>query len=801
MFSDLRFAFRQLARSPGFAFVAIATLAMGIGACAAVFSVVNAVLLKPLPFRKPEDLVWIENNGGGGLSGRTTRVDVFNAWRDENRSFESLAAYFAFFDYGRVTLTGSGNAERLRGVGVSDNLLPTLGISMQSGRNFTAEECRFNAPPAVILSYKFWKSHFAGDPSVVGRSIILNNAPTSIVGVLPASFDFASIFSPGNEIELITPFPLTAETAAYGNTLFGIGRLKPGVSSRQAESELAVINKRLSETTLKNIGTFGAIVQPMNDALRGKFRAPFLVLSGAVACVLAIACVNLSNLLLARINIRRQEFAVRIAVGARPRHLAQQTLTESLLLASAGCVIGVPMAMWATGFLARLQTFGVPLMQDATVDPRALVVTVGLTLIAGIACGVLPALHLTSTHRAHGLQTASHQRTAGRCTTLARDGLIVTEVALACMLLVGSGLLLKSFNELLQVNLGFQPDHAMAWRIDPPRSFKSFAEFDTYIDGVVRSVSALPGVEDVGLSDTLPLGRNRSWGAGAVGVQYPAGQFPVADPRIVDRHYLQAMRIPLLEGRFFDERDTDKGPKAIIINQSFAHELWPDKSAIGQKISVNGESTVIGVVANVRNSSLEQSGGNEMYLDFTQCSDWSAIEMVVRSTRPPESLVPEVRSTLAAFDPSMPNGEYYALEHLVDDAVAPRRLITQMLGCFSALALVLATLGLYGVISYSVGQRTQEIGIRMAIGAQRKDVLQLVLNGGLRLIGLGVAIGLCGAFALTRVLQGLLFGVTAHDPLIFAGNALLLTAVGAVACLVPSLRATRVDPIVALRSD
>ena len=318
---------------------------------------------------------------------------------------------------------------------------------------------------------------------------------------------------------------------------------------------------------------------------------------------------------------------------------------------------------------------------------------------------------------------------------------------------------------------------------------------------MVQRVGAVPGVEDVGLSDTLPLGRNRSWGAGAVGVQYPAGSYPTADPRIIDQHYLQTMKIPLVEGRYFDERDTNEAPKAIIINQSLAHELWPDRSAIGQKIAVNGESTVIGVVANVRNSSLEERGGNEMYLSFTQSGDWSAIEVVVRSPRPPEALVPEVRNALAAYDPAMPNGEHYELEHLIDDAVAPRRLITQMLGFFSALALILAALGLYGVIAYSVGQRTQEIGIRMAIGAQQRDVLQLVLFGGLKLITLGVVIGLCGAFALTRVLQSLLFGVTAHDPLVFAANAALLVLVGAAACVIPSLRATRIDPIVALRAD
>jgi predicted permease len=379
--------------------------------------------------------------------------------------------------------------------------------------------------------------------------------------------------------------------------------------------------------------------------------------------------------------------------------------------------------------------------------------------------------------------------------------LIVVEVALACMLLVGAGLLLRSFNSLLQVNLGFQPRHAMAWRVDPPQAVKSFAELDAYIGGLVQRISALPGVESVGLSDTLPLGRNRTWGAGAVGVQYPTGLFPVAQPRIVDRNYLQTMGIPLLEGRYFDARDTAGATKTIIINESLAHELWPDRSALGRKLAVDGESTIIGVVGNVRNGSLEHAGSNEMYLNFTQCGDWSAIEMVVRSALPPTALAPEVRAALAGFNPALPTAEFYELEHLVDDAVAPRRLITQLLGFFSALALLLAVLGLYGVIAFSVGQRTQEIGIRMAVGAQRADVLQLVLCGGMKLIGIGVAAGMLAALGLTRLLQGLLYGVTAHDPLVFTANAVLLILVGAAACLLPALRATRVDPIQALRAD
>ena len=406
--NNLRFAVRQLAKSRGFAVTAILTLALGIGACTAMFSIVNTVLLRPLPFHQPERLVWIENIGAGGLSARTTRADVFNGWREHNKSFESLSAYFAFSDYGRLTLSGTANPERLRGVGVSDNFLPTLGVSLLHGRNFTAEECKWQGPGAVILSYSYWQQRFAGDPSVIGQVLTLNNTPTTIVGVLPRGFDFDAIFTPGNEVEVVTPFPLTPETANWGNTIFGIGRLKPGVTGQQAQAELTVISEQLRTTTVRNGGTFGARVSTLDDALRGRFRSTFIILVCAVACVLAIACVNLSNLLLARINVRRQEFAIRIAVGARRRHLVQQALSESLLLAFAGSLLGIPLAMWATRALASLQTFGVPLMQDAAVDPLALAVTIGITTLAGVACGLLPAIHLSLHQRSQFAAERDH---------------------------------------------------------------------------------------------------------------------------------------------------------------------------------------------------------------------------------------------------------------------------------------------------------------------------------------------------------------------------------------------------------
>jgi predicted permease len=804
---NLRLALRQLGKSPGFAATAILTLALGIGACTAMFSVVHAVLLKPLPFHQPERLVWIENIFGGGMSGRTSRVDVFNGWREQNQSFSALAAYFAFSDYGRQTLTGSGDSERLRGVAVSDNFLPTLGVAPLHGRNFTADECRWKGSnglvmqsSAVILSHAFWQRRFAGDPTVVGRVLILNNTPATVIGVLPRSFDFDAIFTPGSEVDVITPFPLTPETARWGNTLFGIGRLKPGVAAEQAQAELTVLSEQMRET-LRNTGRFGAVVSPLDTALRGRFRAAFFILAGAVACVLAIACVNLSNLLLARINARRQEFAVRVALGARRRHLVAQALTESLVLAFAGAVLGVPLAVWSIDTLAQMQTFGVPLLQNITVDPLALGVTLGLTTFAGLACGLLPAFHLTGRPRTSGLQNATHQRSAGRSSALMRNLLVIAEVALACVLLVGAGLLFRSFAALLQVNLGFTPQQAIAWRVDPPRTFASRAETNRYLDGLVERVRAVPGIEAAGLSDTLPLGRNRTWGAGVVGVQYAPGKFPIFYPRIVDAHYLQAMQIRLIAGRYFNPRDTAESEKVVVVNESYVRALELEGDALGQKIGVNGGSTIVGIVADVRHGSLEQTGGNEVYLNVHQTGDWSAMEMVVRSARPAEAVVRDVRAALISHDPALPTGEFYALERLVDNAIAPRQLVTNLLGIFSTLALSLAAIGLYGVIAYSVVQRTQEIGIRMAIGAQRSDVLQLILRGGLKLVVTGVVIGLAGSLALTRLLQTQLYGVTAHDPLTFAGIAAVLLAVCAAACVLPALRATKVDPLVALRAE
>jgi predicted permease len=800
--NDLKFALRQLLKNPGFTAVAVLTLALGIGACTAMFSVVHAVLLRPLPFREPERLVWIENVGTGGLSARTTRVDNFLEWREQNSSFEMLGAYFAFFDYARFTLLDHGEPRRLRGVGISQNFLEVLGVRPLLGRGFTEEECAWNGRKAALLSHAFWKQHYNGDRGVVGSTVTLNGDPTEIVGVLPPSFNFDAVFAPGTEVEMLLPFPLAPETARWGNTIFAIGRLKPNATMRQAQAEFDVISRQITEAHPEQRGWFGARMTMLEDSIRGSFRTAMYILSAAVGCVLLIACVNLSNLLLARANARRKEFAVRSALGATPWRLVRQILIESLVLAFGGCAIGVPLAFLLTEGLSRLKAFSIPLLQTTTMDFTVLAFTVTLSFLAGLACGVLPAWQLWHGDARENLSDAGERGSGGRSASVLRRSLVVAEIALACVLLVAAGLLIRSFAEVLNVDLGFQSKSAIAWRADPVRAFNSLAEGNRYYDQLVEKIAAIPGVESVGLSDCLPLGRNRTWGAGAKGVTYPPGFYPIAFPRMVDHRYLHTMRIPLRAGRYFDARDTAETEKVIVINETMARHLWPGEEAVGKEVRVGRDDwRVVGVVADVRHSTLEERSGAEMYLNFRQMSDWNAIEVVVRASRPAQSLVPDVRAALKAFDPTLPNSEFMTLEQLVDHAVAPRRLITNLLGTFSSLALLLASLGLYGVIAYSVGQRTKELGIRMAIGAQRGDVLRLVLSEGLTTAGLGVVLGLIGALLATRLLKSLLFGVSPTNPLIFAGNASILLAVAVAACLIPARRAARIDPMEALRYE
>jgi predicted permease len=814
LWQDLRFGSRMLIKEPGFTLIAVATLALGIGANTAVFSIVNALLIRQLPFRQPDRLVWISSDRNpdkksssvltaseGDLSGVTTQVGHFSDWRKLNQSFEDLAAYFAFFDYGSDILTGNGEPERLRGVGVSQNFLDLLGVSPELGRGFVDDECVWNGRPSALLTHSFWQRRFAGSPGIVGQFITLNDKPTMVVGVLPASFDFASVFAPSSHIDLLEPFPICPETDRRGNTLAVVGRLKPGVTIQSAQAEFDTITPQLQRAHPER-NRNGARLTTLQDQVSGRFRSAFLVLFCAVACVLLVACSNLSNLLLARSVSRRKEVAVRIALGAARSRLIRQMLTESLLLAGCGAALGLLLAVFATRMLAASHAISIPMLTTVHVDAQALAFTVAAAVLTGLFFGVAPALLAARWDVHESLKESSRGSSEGARGAWIRGALVVSEVALACVLLVGAGLLIRSFQRLLEVDPGFLPQQTAAWRIEISPKYSTAAQKNAFFQEVVSKVEAIPGVESAGLTDALPLGRNRTWGIAAKGRTYTPETYPIAFPRMIDSGYIRTMKIPLRAGREFTPGDTAESRKVLVVNETMAQRLWPDQNPLGQiALSHREEWQVVGVVGNVRHSALEQEAGMEMYFPMTQNRDWGSMDLVIRARMPMASLVPGVRAQLQSVDPDLPTSDFQTLDHLVDQSVSPRRFVTFLLGGFSILALVLASLGIYGVVSYSVNQRMNEIGIRIALGARPAVVLGLAIGRGVRLTLVGLAVGLGAALMLTRLVSSLLFSVTEGDPFTFAAIALLLASVALVACYIPARRATRFDPIAALRCD
>jgi predicted permease len=806
----------MLRKNPGFAAVAVLTLALGIGATTAVFSLVNALLIRPLPFREPDRLVWIANDLGGGssMSAMTTRAGTFVDWQRQNSSFERLGAYFGFFEYGSQTLIGKGDPVRLQGVGVSRDFLETLGVRPQLGRNFSEEECQWNGAKAVILSDALWKRRFGGDPAIVGQTISLRDdliaaaggrpqtEPYVVAGVLPSTFDFASTFTPAAKVDFLLPFPICPETDNWGNTLAVIGRLKPGVALARARSEFAVLNEQIKKAHPERGTGFTAIMAPLKEHISGPYQRPFLILAAAVASVLLIACANLSNLLLARATARHKEIAVRLALGAGRARLIRQMLTESTLLAGWGALLGLPLAYFTTRMVARTRVFDVPLLSSVDVDGQALGFTLVMAFACGILFGIVPALRLSRSELHDDLKDSGRGSTHGKGHSKVRDSLVVLEVAATCVLLVGAGLLIRSLVSLLEVDPGFRPEQAATWRIQPSRSFANREEQTAYFRALVDTVAALPGVESAGLTDALPLGRNRSWNVRAKGVSYRQGESPEALPRIVDENYLQTMKIPLRSGRLLERDDLTREKRVAVISAALAQRLWPNDTAVGKILIIDGEFEVVGVVGNVHHAGLDRATEPEMYLLGGQNqSGWSTEDLVVRTRASLGTLVPAVRAALRQFDPGMPTGEFRTLGEIIDRSVSPKRLITALMGSFSLLAMLLAAVGIYGVIACSVSQRTSELGIRLALGATARDIRRLVIGEGMRPVLYGLGLGVITALALTQVLRALLFGIHAADPLSFATAGMILTLAGLLACWLPARRAAKVDPMVALRYE
>ncbi len=801
---DLRYTLRTLRKDRGFAAFAILIIALGIGASSTVFSVLDALLVKPLPFKDPARLVWIANRTkiDGDLSGATLQVGRFLDFRQRNTSFADVAGYFAFYGVGDSKLTGNGEPERLSTVPVSQNFFPLLGVQPLLGRQFTAEECKWNGPHVVMLSHGLWQRRFGSDPDIVGKTIRLDAADTTVVGILPASFDFAAIFAPGTHIDLFAPFPLTRETDRWGNTLAVVGRLKPGARMSPAQAEANVLGVQITRENPHANGLDPTLTL-LPEHVSGRTRPALAVLAAAVGMVMLIVCANLSNLLLARAAARQKELAIRMALGAGRARVVRQLLTESLVLAGSGAILGLVLAIAGSRAVAHLDAFNIPLLSSVRVNGLVLGFTVVAALATGLMLGVAPALQTTLV----SLSTALGQRGAGgsKGHMWARAALVVSEIAFACVLLVSAGLFIRSFVRVLEVDPGFRPQNAAAWRVDPDPQYKTQAQQNAYFDELLRSVRAISGVQAAGLTDVLPLGHNRAWGAGAKGQTYKDDEYPSAFVRVVSDGYVKAMGMTLKKGRDFTERDTVTGATPVMmINETLARRLWPGKDPIGKAIvgdCVNGDRQVVGVVGDVRHVALEENSGSEMYMPIRQCQDWGSVDVVVRSTLPLPVLSERVEAALRPLIPSLQKGGMRPLTGLVDHAVSPRRFIVLLLTGFATFALILVSLGIYGVVSYSVTRRTQEIGIRMALGAQGARVERQIVMETLGRAAIGLAIGTVAAAMAAHAISGLLFGVTYGDPYTFVAAAAIMLAVAGLAGYLPAHRASRIDPMLALRME
>jgi predicted permease len=802
LLQDLRYAVRTLRRDAGFAVFAILIAALGIGASATVFSVVDTLLLRPLPFAQPSQLVWIANRDVPGLSGQTTQVGYLLDLRQKTQTMSAIAGYFAFYGVGDSLLSGRGEPERLSGVPVSENFFEVLGVKPFLGRSFNAQESAWNGPKAVMLTHGLWLRRFNGDPNVVGASVVINDEPYTVVGVLPASFDFASIFAPGSRFDVYFPFPLSPETNRWGNTMAMIGRLKPGATAAQAHAEVTALAPQMRREHPERNG-FTGLVKPLADHVSGNIRLAVLVLAGAVGMVMLIVCANLSNLLLARTASRHKEIAIRMSLGAGRLRLLGQMLTEGLVLASTGAVFGLGLAYAGTTLLTQLDAVSIPLLRDVRTDGTVLAFTVVVTLVTGVVFGLAPALHASGAGMGKALKDATRGSTEGRERTWVRNALVVSEIAFACVLLVGAGLLIRSLTAVLEVRMGFEPARSATIRVDPDARVNTDDQRRAYLADVLRRVGEAPGIEHAAITDTLPLGRNRAWGAGAKGVTYERGKYPTAFVRVVSEGYPAAMGVTVLAGRDLSASDMPGTEPVMLVNKTLADALWPGQNPIGQYITgpCAKERRVVGVLGDVRHLSLEEPSGNEMYIPARQCSDLAGAYLVVRSSLPTSQIASTLRRALAPIAPNLAGNDLRTLQQLVDRSTSPRRFTVLLLGGFAAFALVLASLGIYALISYSVNQRTQEIGIRMALGATTRDVQATIVGQTLRLAAVGLALGAVASWVLARSASGLLFGVTARDPRTFAGMAVVLTVVALVAGYLPARRASRIDPMVALRAD
>jgi predicted permease len=817
LLQDLKYTVRTLWRDPSFTTVAVLILALAIGANIAVFSVVNTLLLRPLPFRSAPELVWIAPPPTKcGLSCATYSTDAYDEFRTMSRSYQDVTGYFAFSSADNLSLNLGGAPITATSIDVIQNFFPLLGVNAQMGRVFTPEDARNGAAPVVLLTHAWWKRQFNGDPNIVGKAFDMNGQQTTVIGVLPESFDFGAVFAPGTKVDAITPLNLYGPPRDWGNIITLIGRLKPGVTLAQARDEAASVAPHMcwNNKQPQTCGDYkGAVVPvPLKEYVSGKLQRSLVVLWAAVGTILLIACVNLSNLLLARTAARSKEFAMRGALGASRGRIVRQLLTESLVLSGAGAVVGFLLAAVLVSWLAHQGAIALPLLSTLHMDVAALGWTVLIAVSAATVFGLVPGLRMASGNLQESLKDAGPGASASRKHERIRSVLVVAEVALACMLLVGAGLLLRSFMRVLDVDLGFQPDRAAAIMLTYDDSVPgdktgdlSAARRGVTFQQILSRVRSLPGVEVAGLVDYLPLGQNRAWGTPIPKGRNRSDFKKIAGPLVyvISPGYMRAMGTSL-RGRDFTWDDGPKSEQVVLINEAMARFFWPNENAVG-KILGNGVNDknnlkVVGVVADVHEENVDGEAGWQIYYPMTQATPNGA-ELVIRTSVPPASLATSVLTTLREMNPKQPMAEFKPIRLLVNHAVSGRQFFMLLVVSFATLGLLLAALGIYGVISYSVTRQTQEIGIRMALGASAGIVQRQVLAGTLRLALMGVVLGAVASIAGARLMASLLFATSPWDAMTYVSMAAGLMAVAGVSGYIPAFRASRINPTVALRAN
>ncbi|HKQ92036.1 MAG TPA: ABC transporter permease [Blastocatellia bacterium] len=808
LLQDLRYGARMLRKNPGFTAVAALTLALGIGANTAIFSVVNAVLLRPYPYKDQDRLMWLWETNLPEIPRLSPSPANFLDWQKQNTVFEQLEACNVM----NFNLVGGANSARIRGMVITHGFLSMLGIRPRIGRDFLPDEDRAGRNNVVILSHDLWQRQFGGDPNILNQSIKLDDQPFTVIGVMPPNRGFRF-----QDDHLWTPIAFTAEQIQNrrGGILNVFGRLKPEATLEQARSEMSAIAGRLANQYPDTNTGWNVTVDPMVEEAVSQIRPSLLLLLGAVTFVLLIACANVANLLLARAAVRRKEIAVRTALGASRWRIVRQLLTESLLLSLAGAIIGLTLASWGLKIMIAMADNIWPRIMDFSLDVRILVFTSAITLLTGLSFGLVPALQTSKPNLNEMLKDAGRGSTEGGSRQVARNALVVIEVAISLVLLVGAGLLIRSFIGLQRVDPGFDPKNALTVSISlTERNYPEKDRQAAFYSRLIERVSALPGVQVTGAATAAPFS-DAHWGGhmgrglrieGRTGDQ--AGNQGGASYYSVSPNYFRAMDIPLLRGRLFTEFDTKDAPRVAIINSTMANRYFPNEDPIGKRIQLtsmfnNGPEfyrEIVGIVGDVKSHSLYQETYPQTYEPHTQ-EPFPFMTLVVRAAGDPTGLSESIRREVLQLDKEQPVFRIETLDQLIAISTGPRRFSMMLFGVFAAAAIALASIGLYGVMSYAVTQHTQEIGIRMALGARRPDVLWLILRHGARLTLCGVAVGILAAWAMTRLLINLLYGVSATDPLTFIGVSLLLIGVALLACYIPARRATKVDAMVALRCD